>query len=119
MLTARSRVCSVRCLAAVTMWRVLSARIGCPGAGVFLDLADHAVKVGEDPGRSSRRAGLAVVAAGDVDQGERAAALFAQLGQELGAGGEPGQVRQALACGQRFWIGSPHHPLGRVWVAMP
>jgi len=85
--TARWRVCSVRCLAAVMMWRVLSARIGCPGAGVFVDLADHAVKVGEDLDVHFREPGLAVVA-GDVDQGERAAPLFAQLGRELGSGEE-------------------------------
>ncbi len=77
--TARWRVCLVRCLAAVMMWRVLSARIGCPGAGVFADLADladHAVKVGEDLGVHFGEPGPAVVLR-DVDQGERAAALFA------------------------------------------
>jgi hypothetical protein len=26
-----------------------------------------------------------------------------------------GQVRQALACGQVFWTGSPQNPLGSAW----
>ena len=30
-----------------------------------------------------------------------------------------GQVRQALACGQVFWTGSPQNPLGSAWVARP
>ena len=79
---ARSRVRSARRRAAAMTWRELSARIGGLAFLVLLDLGDHAVQVGKDLLVHLRHAGLAL-AGGDLDQGERAVTLLAQLGQEL------------------------------------
>jgi len=54
---------------------------------VLFDLADHAVQVGENLLVHLRDPGLAL-ARGYFHEGERAAALLAELGQELGAGEE-------------------------------
>jgi len=63
----------------------LSARIPCSARFVLLDLDDHAVEVGQDLGVHLGYPGLSL-AGGDVDEGQGAVALLAQLGQELRPG---------------------------------
>src|SRR5262249_11615692 len=85
--TARLRVAAALRWAAAMTWWELSARIGGVLWLVFLDLADHAVEVGQDLVVHLDRA-VASLGLGDVDEGERAAALLMQLGQELFPGQE-------------------------------
>src|SRR5215467_2082199 len=103
--TARWRVCSARRRAAAMTWWVLSARIGgLVLRGVVLDLADHLVGVGEDLLVHLRDPGLAL-AGGDPDEGEGPVALFAELGQELGAGKEDwaGQAGVGVRAALLYW----------------
>ena len=76
------------------MWCELSAGIGGTVFLALLDLADHPVQAGEDLLVHLRDPGLAL-AAGGVDQGERAVALLPQPGQELRPGDED-RAGQAL-----------------------
>jgi hypothetical protein len=82
------------------MWRELSARIGGSGLLVLLDFADHAVQVGEDLPVHLGHPGLPL-ALGDLDEGERAVALLAQLGQELRAGDENRTRQTRIRVGTR------------------
>jgi len=95
-------------------WELSARGIG----GAFLlagfDLANHAFEVGEYLLVHLDHPGLSL-SVGDIDEGKCAAVLFAQLGQELGAGEEnrarqagvgvragPLQRQPAVAVGQRL-----------------
>jgi hypothetical protein len=89
-ITALRRASPERRRAAAMMWAEFSARIS--GVLVFvpadaLKLGDHAVEVHGDLLVHLGDADVAVVPGGG-DQGEGALLLFAQLGQEFGAGDE-------------------------------
>jgi len=104
--TARRRVCSARRREAVSRCWVLSARIGCRCGVVGVDLADHAVEVGEDVGVHLGHSGLPV-GLRVVDEGEGPAAVLAQLGWELGPGEEHRAGQAGVGVRQDFCTGSP------------